>query len=101
MPQPTCVVLALVAEDVVLRRDHQSGGQTAQIDCPAWRGVWVPAVVQLFDVVFPVPGHLGPGQEVPLGALAVRRVVQIVVGDRIDQHLEGSAVRHDLAPSGK
>ena len=49
----------------------------------------VPAIVELGHIVLPVPGHLAPGQKVTLGKLAVGGVVQVVVGDGIDQDLEG------------
>ncbi|MGB0066765.1 MAG: hypothetical protein WBQ11_01860, partial [Isosphaeraceae bacterium] len=72
--EPSGIRLCFVAKNVKLGRDQKRGGKAAQVGCPGWRSMGVPAILGLLDVVFLVPGHLGAGQEVTISIVDIRSI---------------------------
>ncbi len=70
--EPAGIRLSFVAKDVKLGRDQEREGKAAQVGSPGWRSMGVPAILGLLDVVFPLPGHLGAGQEDTIGIVDIR-----------------------------
>src|SRR5208282_3699659 len=82
------ISVGFVAKNVELGRDQERGRKAAQVGRPGWRSMGVPAILGLLDVVFPVPGHLGAGQEETIGKIRIRSCVDVIVSDGIEQNLE-------------
>ncbi len=95
--QPPGVGLALIAQRVELRRQHQRTRQAGEIIGPQRRGVRLAAVLMPLQILSPEPLHGLAGEHISLGMGSVRRRLEVVVGSRIDQHLQGGQRRAAVA----
>jgi hypothetical protein len=97
------VEFALVAQDVVLGREDDRGGQPQQVRAAQRGGVGVDAGGGVGNVVVPEPDHGVPAEHELVGGVGVRSGVQVTVGDGVGEHLyrDGRparrlcALRHD------
>ena len=87
----------LVPKNIEFGRDHQRGRKAAQIGRLRWRNVRMPPILCLLDIMIPVPGHLGTGQEEALGVSRVGLVIEVGISDGIEQNLELHAGRPTVA----
>src|SRR5439155_155620 len=87
LAQACGVSLALVAQRVELRGDHQRRRQPAEARGAQGGRVRIPAVLVARRVVVPEPDHVRTGEEVSLGVLPARARLEVGVGGRIDQEL--------------
>ena len=87
LAQPARVGLALIAQRIVLGRDHQSRRQPCQTFGCQGRGVGM-AVVRAAQVLVPEPEHRLAGEHVALAVLAVRGCLEVEICDRAEKDLE-------------
>ncbi len=91
--QPLGVGLALVAQRVVLGREHHGGRQAGEGAGAQRRGVRARAHRRVGRVVIPEPRHRVAAHDQLVGGIEVGVAVQVAVGDRIHEHLQ-----RDLGP---
>ena len=91
--QPLGVGLALVAQRVVLGREHHGGRQAGEGVGAQRRGVRARAHRRVGRVVIPEPRHRVAAHDQLVGGIEVGVRVEVAVGDRIHEHLQ-----RDLGP---
>ena len=88
LAQPRGIRLALVTERVVFRGDDESRRQSLELRRGQRRGVGLGPVLRALEVVVPEPAHRIPREQVAVGVVAIRPRVEVVLRDRIGEHLE-------------